>query len=85
MASPLPPHLFLKRGSGTYVTSVANLNLNPHLTTGYAVEILKYFNVQPRGVQSWLECVVASELSMEEAPTVQEWSRSRRREAWSLL
>jgi hypothetical protein len=41
--------------------------LNPLLTTGYAVEISKYFNIQPRGMQSWLECAVASGLSMEEA------------------
>ncbi len=34
--------------------------LNPHLTTGYAVEISKYFNIQPWGTQNWLECVVAS-------------------------
>jgi hypothetical protein len=26
--------------------------LNPHLTTGYAVEMSKYFNIQPRGMGS---------------------------------
>ncbi len=60
--------------------------LNPLLTTGYAVEISKYFNMQPRGMQNWLEAAVASGLSMDEAPSVQGWelwdgSRSRRREA----
>jgi hypothetical protein len=44
--------------------------LNPLLTTGYAVEISKYFNIQPRGMQSWLECMVASGVSMEEARAV---------------
>ncbi len=41
--------------------------LNPLLTTGYAVEVSKFFNIQPRGMGSWLECVVASGLTMEEA------------------
>jgi hypothetical protein len=45
--------------------------LNPHLTTGYAVEVSKFFNIQPRGMGSWLECVVASGLTMEEARAVQ--------------
>jgi hypothetical protein len=41
--------------------------LNPLLTTGYAVEVSKYFNIQPRGMGSWLECVVGSGLTMEAA------------------
>jgi hypothetical protein len=45
--------------------------LNPLLTTGYAVEISKYFNIQPRGMQNWLESMVASGLTMEEARAVQ--------------
>jgi hypothetical protein len=45
--------------------------LNPLLTTGYAVEVSKYFNIQPRGMGSWLECMVRSGVSMEEARPVQ--------------
>ncbi len=60
-------------GHGGFLGSLVPIAawLNPHLTTGYAVEISKYFNIQPRGMQSWLESMVTSGLSMEEAPMVQ--------------
>jgi hypothetical protein len=45
--------------------------LNPHLTTGYAVEVSKFFNIQPIGMQFMLERLVASGLPMEEARAVQ--------------
>jgi hypothetical protein len=45
--------------------------LNPHLTTGYAVEVSKFFNIQPLGMQSMLTSMVASGLTMEEARAVQ--------------
>jgi hypothetical protein len=44
--------------------------LNPHLTTGFAVEVSKFFNVQPLGIQSMLTSVVASGMTMEEARAV---------------
>jgi hypothetical protein len=45
--------------------------LNPHLTTGYAVEISKFFNIQSFGMQDMLTRMVASGLTMEEARAVQ--------------
>ncbi len=44
--------------------------LNPHSTTGYAVEISKFFNIQPLGMQFMLSRMVASGLTMEEARAV---------------
>jgi hypothetical protein len=44
--------------------------LNPHLTTGYAVEVSKFFNIQYRGMQRMLTSMVASGLPMEEARAV---------------
>jgi hypothetical protein len=41
--------------------------LNPHLTTGYAVEVSKFFNIQPRGMGQLLASMVRSGLTMEEA------------------
>ena len=41
--------------------------LNPQLTTGYAVEVSKFFNIQPRGMGQLLASMVASGLTMEEA------------------
>jgi hypothetical protein len=43
----------------------------PHLTTGRAVEISKFFNIQPYGMQNMLSRMVASGLTMEEARAVQ--------------
>jgi hypothetical protein len=45
--------------------------LNPLLTTGYAVEVSKYFNIQPLGMQTMISRMVASGLTMEEARAVQ--------------
>ncbi len=45
--------------------------LNPHLTTGYAVEVSKFFNIQPWGMGYMLSRMVASGLTMEEARAVQ--------------
>jgi hypothetical protein len=44
--------------------------LNPLLTTGYAVEVSKFFNIQYRGKQFMLGAMVRSGLSMEEARAV---------------
>ncbi len=44
--------------------------LNPHLTTGYAVEVSKFFNIQPRGMQFLIASMVRSGLTMEEARAV---------------
>jgi hypothetical protein len=44
--------------------------LNPVSTTGCAVQISKYFNIQPLGMQSMLTSMVASGLTMEEARAV---------------
>ncbi len=44
--------------------------LNPHSTTGYAVEVSKFFNIQPRGMGQLLASMVASGLTMEEARAV---------------
>jgi hypothetical protein len=43
------------------------LRLNPHLTNGYAVEVSKFFNIQPYGMQYMISRMVASGLTMEEA------------------
>ncbi len=44
--------------------------LNPHSTTGCAVEVSKFFNIQPYGMHM-LSRMVASGLTMEEARAVQ--------------
>jgi hypothetical protein len=44
--------------------------LNPHLTSGYAVEVSKFFNIQPFGMQHMLTGMVAAGLTMEEARAV---------------
>jgi hypothetical protein len=41
--------------------------LNPHSTTGYAVEVSKFFNIQPLGMQFLISRMVRSGLTMEEA------------------
>jgi hypothetical protein len=43
---------------------------DPHLTTGFAVEVSKFFNIQPRHRQSMLTSMVRSGLTMEEARAV---------------
>ncbi len=45
--------------------------LNPHLTTGYAVEVSKFFVIRPWGRQLMITRMVASGLTMEEARAVQ--------------
>jgi hypothetical protein len=45
--------------------------LNPHSTTGCAVEVSKFFNIQPFGMQNMLSRMVASGLTMEEARMVE--------------
>ncbi len=45
--------------------------LNPHLTTGFAVEVSKFFNIQPYGMGKMLAGMVRSGLTMEEARAVQ--------------
>jgi hypothetical protein len=45
--------------------------LNPHSTTGYAVEVSKHFNILPWGTQRMVAAMVASGLTMEEARAVQ--------------
>jgi hypothetical protein len=44
--------------------------LNPHLTTGYAVEVSKFFHIQPRGMGHLLASMVRSGLPLEEARAV---------------
>jgi hypothetical protein len=59
-------------GAGGFLGSllpVAAL-LNPHLTTGYAVEVSKFFNIQPYGMGKMLAAMVRSGLTMEEARAV---------------
>jgi hypothetical protein len=45
--------------------------LNPHSTTGFAVEVSKFFNIQPYGMGKMLAGMVRSGLTMEEARAVQ--------------
>jgi hypothetical protein len=44
--------------------------LNPHSTTGLAVEVSKFFNIQPRGMGQLLTTMVRFGLTMEEARRV---------------
>jgi hypothetical protein len=45
--------------------------LNPHSTTGFAVEVSKHFNIQPWGQQRWIASNVRSWLTLEGARAVQ--------------
>ncbi len=55
-------------GAGGFLGSLVPIAawLNPHLTTGYAVEVSKSFNIQPRGMGQLLASMVRSG-TMEEA------------------
>jgi hypothetical protein len=59
-------------GAGGFVKSLVPIAawLNPHSTTGYAVEVSKFFNIQPRGMQFLISSMVRSGLTMEEARAV---------------
>jgi hypothetical protein len=64
---------FVGGGAGGLMGSLVPMAawLNPHLTTGYAVEISKFFDIQPWGIGNMLSRMVASGLTMEEARAVQ--------------
>ncbi len=53
-------------GAGGFLGSLVPIAawLNPQSTTGYAVEVSKFFNIQPRGMQSMLTAMVASGLTI---------------------
>jgi hypothetical protein len=59
-------------GAGGFLGSLVPIAawLNPHLTTGYAVEVSKFFNIQPWGMGNMVAAKVRSGLTMEEARAV---------------
>ncbi len=60
---------FVGGGAGGFLGSLVPMAawLNPHSTTGYAVEVSKFLNIQSLGMQFMLTSMVRSGLTMEEA------------------
>ncbi len=72
LAGGMHAPFFVGGGAGGFLGSLVPIAawLKPHLTTGYAVEVSKFFNIQPYGMQKMLAGMVASGLTMEEARAV---------------
>jgi hypothetical protein len=72
LAGAMHAPFFAGNAAGGFLGSLVPIAawLNPHLTTGYAVEVSKYLNIQPRGMGSMLASMVRSGLTMEEARAV---------------